>query len=265
METENNRYSGRKIALLSATFLLVAFLIYYAIMIMLGPGLKLSILRAEYSPAVKEGSNSQVFTDSTYLSVLKEKAFLQARVTMAQTDSIYMTINLKDSTSAIEISGVTVHSVKISSFEVSGILHKCDQSVLYTMLSVPFTVENSLATIKKEPVMIKVAPKDTSEYKPDIMPDTSFVEPVNYILEMKDGTRIYVYQEETKSAAERKAQFRFDFKQRTSDALRCLKSVMVFKVPEYHPFIKIWIPREDAKILYRALPVNGQVGVYTSV
>jgi len=32
--------------------------------------------------------------------------------------------------------------------------------------------------------MIKMAPKDTSEYKPDIMPDTSITEPVNYILEM---------------------------------------------------------------------------------
>ena len=58
----------------------------------------------------------------------------------------------------------------------------------------------SYATIEKEPIMIKMAPKDTSEYKPDIMPDTSVIEPVNYILEMTNGTRIYVYQEEEDNA-----------------------------------------------------------------
>jgi hypothetical protein len=86
---------------------------------------------------------------------------------------------------------------------------------------------------------------------------------VNYILQMTNGTKIFVYQEETGTAAERKARFRFDMAQRIDDAIRSLKSVMVFKVPEYLPYIKIWIPREDAKILYRALPVNGQVAIYT--
>jgi hypothetical protein len=263
METENNGYSGRKITLIVAASLLTAFLLYYAVMLMLAPGRKLAVLKSEYSPAVKEGVNSQVFTDSAYLGLLKEKAFLQSKVAMAQTDSIYMTINLNDSTSSIEISGVTVHSVKISNYDLSSILRKCDESILYNMLSTPFTVQNSFATIKKEPVMIKVAPKDTSEYKPDIMPDTSIVEPVNYILQMTNGTKIFVYQEETGTAAERKARFRFDMAQRVDDAIRSLKSVMVFKVPEYLPYIKIWIPREDAKILYRALPVNGQVAIYT--
>ena len=69
----------------------------------------------------------------------------------------------------------------------AGYLRKCDENLLLTMLSTPFTIENSIATIKKEPVMIKMAPKDTSEYKPDIIPDTSLTEPVNYILEMTDG------------------------------------------------------------------------------
>ncbi len=63
------------------------------------------------------------------------------------------------------------------------------------MLSSPMTIVNDIATIKKEPLMIKMAPKDTSEFKPDIIPDTSDYEPVNYILEMDNGIRIFVYQD----------------------------------------------------------------------
>jgi hypothetical protein len=130
------------------------------------------------------------------------------------------------------------------------------------MLSTPFTILHANATIKKEPVMIKMAPKDTSEYKPDIMPDTSITEPVNYILEMNRGIRIYVYQEENIKFSERINQIKFDLKDRIRDTWSALKGIAVFKVPEYHPFIKIKLPRTDAKIIYRAIPKNGQIAVF---
>ena len=110
--------------------------------------------------------------------------------------------------------------------------------------------------------MIKMAPKDTSEYKPDIVPDTSITEPVNYKLIMTDGTRIYIYQEENEKSVDRMNLFRFNLMDRLRESWTSLKSVAVFKIPEYHLFIKIRIPRADAKIIYRALPKNGQIGVF---
>jgi hypothetical protein len=41
-----------------------------------------------------------------------------------------------------------------------------------------------------------------------------------------------------------------------------MKKVVTFRVPEYHPFIKIRLNRADAKIIYRAIPYHGQVAVY---
>jgi hypothetical protein len=130
------------------------------------------------------------------------------------------------------------------------------------LLSSPFTISSSIATIEKEPVMIRMAPKDTSEYKPDIMPDTTITEPVNYKLVMTDGTRIYIYQAENEKSVDRMNLFRFDLRDRLRESWNSLKSVAVFKIPEYHLFIKIRIPRADAKIIYRALPKNGQIGVF---
>jgi hypothetical protein len=94
------------------------------------------------------------------------------------------------------------------------------------------------------------------------MPDTSITEPVNYILEMTDGTRIFVYQEENEKRTDRMTQLKFDLTDRLHQSWVALKNVAVLKVPEYHPFIKIRLPRSDAKIIYRAIPKNGQISVF---
>jgi hypothetical protein len=265
METEQNNYTPqRKRAFIVLGIVILVFMVYYSIMNILGPEKKLTSISEEYG--VKQDQKKKIdegiYSDSAYLALLKEKAWLQSKTLMAETDSIYLTINLEDSTANIEISGVVVHVSKISRIAVSKILKKGNKNAVLTMLSTPLTITSSFATIKKEPVMIKMAPKDTSEYKPDIMPDTSITEPVNYILNMTDGIRIYIYQEEHVKAGDMMNQLLFDIKERLRDTWIDIKSIILFKVPEYHPFIKLKLPRGDAKIIYRALPKNGQISVY---
>ena len=265
METEIifNRKGGKKnfVILMS---ILSLFIIYYTIMSMMGPGRKLSQIADEYG--INQTENSQyderIFTDSAYLKLLQERSYLQSRLAMAGTDSIYLTINLADSIVNIEISGVDVHEAKISRKGTSKMLIKGNENLILSMLATPLTISKEYATIKKEPVMIKMAPKDTSEYKPDIMPDTSLTVPVNFILEMTNGIRIYVYQEEHEKFFSRLKLSFFGMQDNIRNTWSSLKSVVLFKVPEYHPFIKIWLPRSDAKIIYRAIPRQGQIGIY---
>lgn len=129
------------------------------------------------------------------------------------------------------------------------------------MLSRPLTINRDISSIEKEPLMIKMAPKDTSEYQPDIMPDTADYEPVNFILELDHGMRILVYQSEKLNPGDRLRRFMFDLRYRLSNTSEMLKSAFTFKVPEYHPYIKLRLPRADAKIIYRGLPVKGQIGI----
>ena len=74
---------------------------------------------------------------------------------------------------------------------------------------------------------------------------------------------MYVYQDDAVKAKDRISLLRFDLNDRIKDTWNALKRVAVAKVPEYHPFIKIRLPRTDAKIIYRALPKNGQIAVYS--
>lgn len=263
MEEANKKKQKRKITFIVFIILIAILLGYYSVMSMIAPVKKLDQINSEYGikPSEKNPSEQQILTDSTYLKLLKEKAFLQSRILMAETDSIYLTLNLVDSTANIEISGVVVYRSKISSFKTSRILSSGNRSTILAMLSTPFTISHSYSTIRKEPLMIKMAPKDTSEYKPDIMPDTSITEPVNYILELKGGIRLYVYQEEKDNAGDRINQFRFDLTDRLRNTWMAIKKVAFFKVPEYYPYIKIKLSRSNAKIIFRAIPKSGQIGL----
>jgi hypothetical protein len=254
----------RKYILIIAGLFFLAFFIYYAIMMIMAPVKKLEDLRNEYGYKKDEKVklDEKLFTDSTYLTLYKEKTFFQSRIEMAETDSIYLTISLSDSIINMGISGVVVHSSKITKLKYSKILRNGDDYIITSLLSRPLSIINDFSSIEKEPLMIKMAPKDTSEFQPDIIPDTADYEPVNYILEMNNGITIFVYQSEKIKPGDRIRLLRFDFRYRLRSTLQSLKSVVTFKIPDYHIFIKIRLPRSDSKIIYRAIPKRGQITVH---
>jgi len=261
METEiTDKQTGKSKVLIILAILILAFLAYYTVMSVLSPGRTLEKIRNEYdaSQVEKSDADEKIFSDSAYQAKLKEKAFLQSRIALAESDSVYLTINIADSTANLEIFGVVVHSATIEDLQMSKILRKGSDYVISYLFSSPFTISSSISTIRKDPVNVQIAPKDTSEWKPDVVPDTSLIEHVNYIYNMTNGTRIYIYQAEDGN----KSTFRFDLSDRLRNTVSNLKSVARFKVPEYHPYIKIRVPRAEAKIIYRALPRNGQIGIY---
>lgn len=260
----DKKISGRAKTLISLAAFFLIFFLYYSVMMMLSPGKKYAAIRNEFGIDTTENSRggNPVLSDSTYLKLLKEKAFLQSRLIMAETDSIYLTLNLSDSTVKLGISGVTVHQARFSEMEASKIFLRGDENLILSLMASPFTISKDWSTIRKEPVLYKMAPRDTSEYKPDIIPDTSLTEPVSFILEMTDGTRIYVCQKENDKSADRRSQFMFDLDYRIRDAWSSMRSIMRFRIPEYHLYIKIYLSRADARIIYRAIPRYGQVGLY---
>jgi hypothetical protein len=262
--TEKESSEKIKPGFIFSAIMLLVFLLYYIIMSALGPSKKLNEIKDSFR--VSDDSESKIderyYADSAYLSLLKEKSFLQSRIAMAQTDSIYIAFNLADSTANLEISGVTVHTAKMSQVKTSRILGDGNGYEIYAMLAAPMTINRDFSTILKEPLMIKMAPKDTSEFKPDIIPDTTDFEPVNYILEMDNGVRIYVYQETDTIRSDKRRLFFFDLADRMRNVWSSLKSIALLRIPEYHPFIKVRLPKADAKIIYRAVPRNGQVAVY---
>jgi|WetSurSiteA1Bulk_404760.scaffolds.fasta_scaffold01788_2 hypothetical protein len=262
---EKKQLSGKMITMIIIGAFVLAFLVFFSILSALAPARRLAEIEAEIiglQKSTESNKDDRYYSDSAFIKLTKEKAFLQARTSMAETDSVYMTLNIPDSTAKLAISGVEVHSAKISAMKISKILRSGNEYLISEFFSSPMNIESDLATIKKEPLMIKMAPKDTSEFKPDIIPDTSDYEPVSYILEMDNGIRIFICQDADTIASDKNQLFFFDLNDRLRNTWSSFKRVARFKVPEYHPFIKIRLPKADAKILYRAIPRQGQIAVY---
>jgi hypothetical protein len=264
MDEEVKQRPGKvKKAVYSIAAFLILFLIYYSVMAIISPSVKISAINREfgYVPPEKDAIDERLFSDSAFIQLNRNKAFVQARITMAETDSICLALNLSDSTAILEINGVVVHMAKLSYISLSKVLINANEYAVSNMLSSPFIVSTDYSTIRKEPVMIKIAPKDTSEYKPDILPDTARIEAVNYMMEMENGIRLYVYQQNDDDGGGLRKYF-FDVNGRFKNIAAIFRKIIVFKVPEHHPAIRIKMERADARIIYRAMPRHGQVALY---
>ena len=260
----NKESSVRKTVYYIAGGLVFLFMLFYMIVSLLSPGRKIDKIKREYGYKQSEKAqlDGRIFSDSSFISINREKAYYQARVIMAESDSISLALNLPDSTAVLEINGVAVHKAGISTMKISNVFSSADEYSLTSMLSNPFTIVNYYSTLRKEPVMIKLAPKDTSEYKPDILPDTARVESVYYMFEMENGVRLYIYQNTDEKEKGGMKLFMFDLNDRIRNMHDNLRSISRLKVPEYHPAIRIRMKKADARIIYRALPKNGMVTLF---
>lgn len=92
-----------------------------------------------------------------------EKAFQSQRLNLAEKDSIYAVLDLKDSALILEIKGVTVKKAKLLHVEVSNRWALISHENLLPWVSKPFILEHDLSTIAKDPIVVKQAPKDTIE------------------------------------------------------------------------------------------------------
>jgi len=237
---------------------------YFLILSIIAPSAKISSINKEfgYQKPEKGGYYDSIFFDSTFIALNRAKSFYQARIAMAASDSVSLSVNLPDSSAILEINGVPVYNTKIIKARISKVFANADKYAVSSMLATPFNILHDYSTIKKEPVVHKVAPRDTSEYKPDAPPDTSKTEYVNVIFETREGLRLHIFQETNGNFNACFHRFIFDLVDRFRNAFYIMKCMVTFKLPEYHPYIRINIPAKDARIIYRALPQNGQFAIF---
>ncbi len=207
----------------------------------------------------KEGDTINLCAIPGYIEMLREKALLSSQVKMADSDSIGLLINIRDSVLQLLIKGVPVRSVRIDEYDVSPFFQRANQEAVYSMLSSPLAITGMQATFMKDPVQIKIAPKDTSEAKIDAKPDTTDFEAVFFTLDTDRNIRFYFEQQEDTVGADRRSKFFFDLRDRSRNAKATMKEIFRFRTPPYAPYIKIWIPKAEAKIVYRAIPREGMI------
>lgn len=197
--------------------------------------------------------------DSITKTLLVGKAFYQAMLAASKSDSIFLYINIPDSSVSLMIKGVVAHKAKAEQIKMSPLFSALNPSILIQGLSMPLTISKHTSTIPKVPLMVKIAPRDTSEYTPDVVPDTTDLDPVNFIFELKPNILLYFYESNPSQSSDGFNQFKFDFRERAWTIVQDSKRILKFKLPVYKPYIRLRLSKKDAKVIYRAIPEHGQV------
>ena len=251
----------RKKWLIIAASLLAVFIIYYLVMSVLAVSRAVNEFDDAYFASLeqKEGDTIDLCAIPGYIDMIRNKAFLNSQVKLAESDSVGLLINVRDSVIQLLIKGLPVRTVKIDEYDVSPFFHSANQEAIYKMLSTPLTVTGMQATFMKDPVSVKIAPRDTSQVVESEKPDTTDFEAVFFTLDTDRNIRFYFEQQEDTIGADRRARFFFDLKDRMRNASLTMRAVARMKIPPYVPYIKIWLPKAEAKIIYRAIPREGMI------
>ena len=211
---------------------------------------------------------SQVNSDSLFLEkyediynhpemrlLVKEKAYLEALLKLAESDSIQLVINGSDSTVNLSIKGMVIQQTKIRSLDIDKIFNEMSLMQQVKLFSQPLTVHSQYASIVKEPVVVRQAPKDTLEAALNAwQPDTLVQNPAFLILTADKGIHLIFEQEDNPTFLDKWKKFGFYSRLRIRSSIQAVSDFVSLKKQVYHPTITLTMPVDDLRAIYRALP-----------
>jgi hypothetical protein len=238
--------------------LIICILLICITFSVLSPLQKIKSINKNYCTS-ENNENLDTIDNNDLLELKLEEAFLKSRLQLAENDSINLSLSIKDSVLGIEIKGTIVYSIPIKIIKKSQIFEHIDKDALVNYFSTPFCIMQQKATFLKEPLIIKKAPKDTSEAsKNNVQADTTLPKIVacNFytdkdliinIRQCENNDKISLYK------------YQFDYNLQLTSLQ--IKKIIRFKVPDYIPWIQLEINKKDAVALFRALPEHAFISI----
>jgi hypothetical protein len=258
----------RKLALVIFFIFLLALPAYVLYITAILPKNSVLPILSEEKTAEKDTFNiprdisAEMWQEINLVSSLEmERAFLKNRYALAaNSDSVYMVLNLSDSTLDLEIKGVVVRSCPVTDIRTSRNLEKIDREDLLQWVSAPFELQHDLSTIPKIPYVIKAAPKDTLEAqaqssKPMPVDTTS----VYFTLYLNRNLVLEVEQSEPPVKEDHKVIEEYRTTKSKSLRQAAMKAVLHGRAPEQDIYIRVEVDQADARAIYRGIPVNASL------
>jgi hypothetical protein len=187
----------------------------------------------------------------------KQEDLLHSRLTLANEDSMYLVLDLVNNTAVLEIKGVSLHESKILKSTVSNSIKMYHTDALLNWMAEPFTVKHVEATIPKIEYIEKIAPKDTIEAnKVAAEPAATKRGDVYIVMDFDRNLRLVISQSEEPDVDGKKIISELTKKYQGIEIKKSLQSLTKFNREPVMPQISIVLPKSDATIFYKALPVR---------
>ncbi len=187
----------------------------------------------------------------------KKEVLLQSRLTLANEDSMYLVLDLVRNLAILEIKGISLHECPILDVHISNSIKMYYPEALINWMSEPFSVRRVEATIPKIQFIEKIAPKDTLEAnKMVVEPTLAKLGDVYIVMDFDRNLRLIISQIEKPDEEGEKLISALKQKYSKIEVTRSIKSLTKFNREPAKPQIEIIIPKSDATIFYKALPLN---------
>lgn len=234
---------------------ILGYFVFYSV-------LYISSLRGKFHSwnAVGPEKSDTIVYSAEEWELIRMKTFLQARMAMSATDSIGLTLNMKDSLVQLEMKGVVLRQVRFDKVEMSRFFRGFHPAAYQHHFSKPFTISEIEGSIIKDPVTIRKVPKDTieaSQVKMEI--DTSRIDFVEWHLLLDSAIMVSIIQSDEYVGNIPLPVFKYRIRRHVQTLLSTNREVVRFRKPAIFPEITIFIPSNEAKSFFRALPPRGQV------
>ena len=206
-----------------------------------------------------ESRKANLSGEASYL-ILKNISYKEALLKLSAMDSIGLIIDLPDSSLQLGMHGVIIHTSKISLIQKDPLIDRIDPLARSILFSEPQEILSQFSTIVKEPVVVRKAPKDTTEARINAWkPGTMVQKPAHFEIDIPGGIRIIFSQEKTVGFSDWYVKSAFYLKQNIKHAGSNINQLLHFNWYEYTPEIRIELPDEELRAIYRALPEHAYV------
>ncbi len=202
-------------------------------------------------------SNSSKDARQKLFELRKKEALLHSRLTLANEDSMYLVLDFVSNTAILEMKGVRLHECHILDSDISNSIKMFHTDALLNWMAEPFTVRHVDATIPKISWVEKIAPKDSIEAnKAMVEPAPTKLGDVYIVMDFNRNLRLVIAQNEKPDVEGKKLISAMRWKYSEIEIRKSIQSLTKFNREPAMPQISIVLPKSDATILYKALPVN---------
>jgi hypothetical protein len=185
------------------------------------------------------------------------EAFLKSNLQLSKADSMSLLIDLNDSLAILTFKGVYLFKSKIANINFNKGLEKLPLYLLDSLFSGPFKMEKEISTIEKFPIVIKKAPKDTLEANlANSAPELPKQTDVYWFFTFSNSFAVEIRQQEDNLVGTRSAYRHYRKEKRRWLRKKGLNAIFKPEQSGYTYLLSIEIPREDARSIYRAMPIK---------
>ena len=197
------------------------------------------------------------------IGLLKDKAWVESRLKMANSDSIGLSIDLENHLLQLELKGVVVLSSKIRDYSTSGFFKRMDGNVYFNMFGSPLTIQRFESSIEKNPLKVMQQPKSVAEAEAIKSSKDTIHHEVFWTVRLDRDFELNIQGIDSVSASQSKYKLGkgFEFKRDLKNITKSFQQIIRFQKPVYTPEILISIPENEARAILRALPRNASVTI----